>query len=101
MMSEYDGSTEGQGLHAKRKAAPNLDALLKQQIQGKSHQQIAKIIAEALQSRSTPEPPLGKRFLRAKKVLDKVPWSRTTLWRKVRDGHFPAPVRLSNGVNAW
>ncbi len=27
--------------------------------------------------------------------------SRTTLWRMVADGEFPAPVKLSPGVTAW
>jgi len=30
-----------------------------------------------------------------------VPFSPATLWRKVKDGSFPAPVKLSAGVTAW
>jgi hypothetical protein len=30
-----------------------------------------------------------------------IPFSSTTLWRKVADGSFPAPVKLSGGVTAW
>ena len=30
-----------------------------------------------------------------------VPFSSATLWRKVKDGTFPAPVKLSEGVTAW
>lgn len=29
-----------------------------------------------------------------------VPFSAPTLWRKVRDGNFPQPVRIG-GVTAW
>lgn len=30
-----------------------------------------------------------------------VPWSPSTLWRKVRAGEFPAPVKLSTRITAW
>jgi len=30
-----------------------------------------------------------------------VPLSRTTVWRRVRDGSFPAPLQISPGRVAW
>lgn len=30
-----------------------------------------------------------------------VPFSPATLWRKVKSGEFPAPVKLSSRVTAW
>lgn len=30
-----------------------------------------------------------------------LPFSASTLWRKVRDGSFPAPLKLSAGVTAF
>lgn len=30
-----------------------------------------------------------------------IPISHATLWRKVKDGSFPAPVKLSSRVTAW
>ena len=30
-----------------------------------------------------------------------LPFSGSTLWRKVQDGSFPKPVRLSERVTAW
>lgn len=30
-----------------------------------------------------------------------IPFSPTTLWRKVADGSFPAPVKMSARVTAW
>lgn len=30
-----------------------------------------------------------------------IPFSAATLWRKVKAGTFPAPVKLSAGVTAW
>lgn len=43
------------------------------------------------------------RFLRQRQLLEGgyVPFSHATLWRKVADKTFPAPVRLSKGVTAW
>ena len=39
----------------------------------------------------------GRRLLRPKQVMEIMGWSRTTLWRRVRAGEFPAPV--STGAN--
>ena len=41
------------------------------------------------------------RLLSEKEVLTQVPWGRTTLWRQVRDGHFPAPREISDNRKAW
>jgi prophage regulatory protein len=30
-----------------------------------------------------------------------VPLSRSTIWRRVRDGRFPAPLQISPGRVAW
>ena len=35
----------------------------------------------------------GRRLLSVKQVMDRMGWSRTTLWRRVRDGKFSAPVK--------
>jgi prophage regulatory protein len=40
-------------------------------------------------------------FVRQKQLAMIIPFSRTTLWRKVKDGEFPAPVHLSAGITAW
>ena len=36
----------------------------------------------------------GRRMLRPKQVMARMGWSRTTLWRRVRAGEFPAPVKI-------
>ncbi|MGX1322108.1 prophage regulatory protein [Bradyrhizobium sp. USDA 377] len=43
------------------------------------------------------------RFIRQRQLLEGgyVPFSHATLWRKVADKTFPAPVKLSAGVTAW
>ena len=35
----------------------------------------------------------GLRLLSIKQVMAHMGWSRTTLWRRVRDGEFAAPVK--------
>lgn len=30
-----------------------------------------------------------------------IPFSAATLWRRVQDGSFPAPVKISQRVTAW
>lgn len=49
------------------------------------------------------------RFIRPREVVEMLGVSRTTLWRMVREGSFPKPVRISKGnagylletVEAW
>ena len=43
----------------------------------------------------------GGRMLRPKQVMARMAWSRTTLWRRVRDGAFPAPVELGVNMIGW
>ncbi len=41
-------------------------------------------------------------FIREKRLIPTyAPFSSATLWRKVKSGDFPAPVKLSPGVTAW
>lgn len=40
-------------------------------------------------------------FVRQPLVLRLVPFSRSTLWRRVKAKSFPAPVKLSEGITAW
>lgn len=40
-------------------------------------------------------------FVRLPKVLELIPVSETTWWDGVREGRFPAPVKLSARCSAW
>jgi predicted DNA-binding transcriptional regulator AlpA len=40
-------------------------------------------------------------YIRQPQVLEVVPWSAASLWRKVKSGQFPAPVKLSERITAW
>ena len=41
-------------------------------------------------------------FVRQTQLIPCVlPFSAATLWRKVKNGSFPAPVKLSDRVTAW
>jgi prophage regulatory protein len=42
-----------------------------------------------------------ERILRKPEVRDRVGLSDTTLWRRVRDGEFPQPIRISKGSVGW
>lgn len=41
------------------------------------------------------------RMLRAKQVLELVPISKSTLYQWIKDGKFPAPIKLSERCSVW
>jgi prophage regulatory protein len=46
--------------------------------------------------------PSKNRFIRQKDLLRTfVPFSATTLWRKIKAGEFPAPIKLGPSITAW
>ena len=44
---------------------------------------------------------VGRRLLSPKQVMARMDWSRTTLWRRVRDGEFPAPVKTGENSTGF
>lgn len=50
---------------------------------------------------SLPTLPAAGFIRQAQLIPGIVPISHATLWRKVKDGSFPAPVKLSPRVTAW
>jgi prophage regulatory protein len=62
------------------------------------------LLAKAAES-AAPEPAITpavpERLVREKEVLTRVPLSRTTLWRRVRAGSFPAPRIIGKHSKAW
>ena len=40
-------------------------------------------------------------YIRQAQLIQIIPFSPATLWRKVKKGTFPAPVKLSERVTAW
>ena len=45
---------------------------------------------------------LSTGFVRQSQLLqDFIPFSPATLWRKVKSGEFPRPVKLSTRITAW
>lgn len=44
-------------------------------------------------------PPQG--LSRAKDILPLLPFKRASLWKFVKDGTFPQPVRVTGGITAW
>ena len=55
---------------------------------------------EASQPRSFSTLP-NEAYARQPQVLEVVPFSPASLWRKCKASQFPAPVRLSARVTAW
>ncbi len=43
----------------------------------------------------------GRRLVPAKQVMARMGWSRTTLWRRVKAGEFPAPVKTGQNSVDW
>ncbi len=64
-----------------------------------SHTPAALVAGPAANAPVRPLPPTG--FLRQAQVLDFVPISKSTLWRRVQARTFPRPVKLSERVTAW
>lgn len=44
---------------------------------------------------------MSKKMLRAPEVMARTGFARVTLWRRVRDGVFPAPVELGSNMIGW
>lgn len=51
--------------------------------------------------RTTSDLPTTGFIRQAQLIPTVVPFSSATLWRRVKDGSFPTPVKLSAGCTAW
>lgn len=40
-------------------------------------------------------------YIRLKQILIFIPFSAATIWRKVKAGTFPKPIKLSENITAW
>lgn len=47
------------------------------------------------------QPSIQDRIIRERKVRERVGLSRSTIWRKIRAGIFPAPIRLGPQSIGW
>ncbi|WP_298435778.1 AlpA family phage regulatory protein [Ottowia sp.] len=52
-------------------------------------------------SQDTPPALPATGYVRESRLLQFLPFSHSTLWRRVRSGTFPAPVRISSRITAW
>lgn len=50
---------------------------------------------------SDPVSPPADRLLRLPEVLTKVPVGRASWWKGVKDGRFPAAIKLGPRTSAW
>lgn len=46
-------------------------------------------------------PPEAGRLLRLPQVLEILPVSKSHFWQGVKDGRYPAPVKLSERITCW
>lgn len=44
---------------------------------------------------------MEQKLLRFRELRNAIPLSRSTIWRKVNDGTFPAPIQISKVAIAW
>ena len=44
---------------------------------------------------------MSKKMLRVPEVMARTGMARVTLWRRVRDGAFPAPIELGVNMIGW
>jgi prophage regulatory protein len=51
--------------------------------------------------RRRPKPNGASEYMRESELLEALPFSRATLWRRVKEGEFPAPIKLGGNLNAW
>ena len=52
-------------------------------------------------SSNTNQERFNLRFLTERDVCDRTTLARATIWRKVKDGSFPSPVKISDNRVAW
>lgn len=58
--------------------------------------------AEVSKARRRRAKPNGaSEYMRESELLEALPFSRATLWRRVKDGEFPPPIKLGGNLNAW
>lgn len=44
---------------------------------------------------------MNEKLLRLKQVVELTNISKATIWRWVKDGTFPKPIRITNRVTVW
>lgn len=55
-----------------------------------------------MENQAVPTAVLNQAFIRQSSILKEVlPVSASTLWRYVKAGKFPKPIKLSERVTAW
>ena len=50
---------------------------------------------------ATPRSVQGERYLREPAILEIFPFGRSTWWRGIKEGRFPAGIKLSPRVTVW
>ena len=54
-----------------------------------------------MHKRATPRSIQGERYLREPAILEIFPMGRSSWWRGVKEGRYPAGIKLSPRVTVW
>ena len=58
-------------------------------------------LKEAMHPQATPRSVQGERFLREPAILEIFPIGRSSWWRGIQEGRYPAGIKLSPRVTVW
>jgi len=58
-------------------------------------------LKEAMHPQATPRSVQGERFLREPAILEIIPIGRSSWWRGIQEGRYPAGIKLSPRVTVW
>ena len=75
---------------------PHRGFLMKRKNRNRERQEVAGHRPETVS-----DIPANTRIVRMPEITLRASLSRTTIWRKVRSGEFPAPVQLSSNAIGW
>ena len=42
-----------------------------------------------------------KSFIRINQVMERVSFGKSKIWKMVKDGEFPQPIKLTSGTTVW
>jgi len=62
---------------------------------------IGLILSALLGFSSMKDLSMNTSYIRINQLIQTLPISKASIWRKVKQGTFPAPVKLSVGITAW
>lgn len=85
-----------------RESATSIDAMYEVLREFRAHaKRFKSTSAPKNKEKKLHDSPVNSQFMKVKQVLQVVPFSASTLWRKSKTGEFPAPIKISANITAW